>query len=61
MNQGNQQPELIFYGKLSGVVGLSKNALHQTVCDSEILSLGYDKVKTALLFFISLLIHHFSL
>lgn len=44
VNQENQQPELIFYGKLSGVVGLSKNELLQTVCDSEILSLGYDKV-----------------
>lgn len=44
VNQENQQPELIFYGKLSGVVGLSKTELHQTVCDSEILSLGYDKV-----------------
>ncbi|KAL5557543.1 hypothetical protein UlMin_039779 [Ulmus minor] len=40
----SQQPELIFYGKRSGVVGLSKDELYQTVSDGEMLSCGYDKV-----------------
>ncbi|PON89349.1 RNA (C5-cytosine) methyltransferase, subfamily [Trema orientale] len=42
MNPG--EPELIFYGRRAGVVGLSKDELYHTVCDSEILSCGYDKV-----------------
>ncbi|WCJ32638.1 Ribosomal RNA small subunit methyltransferase F [Euphorbia peplus] len=37
-------PELIFYGQDSGVVGLSKSELYQIVCDNEVLSRGYDKV-----------------
>lgn len=37
-------PELIFYGKASGVVGLSKDELYQTVSSSEVSSSGYDKV-----------------
>lgn len=41
---GIQDPELIFYGRLSGVVGLSKCELYQTVCDSDASSCGYDKV-----------------
>ncbi|KAL6224478.1 hypothetical protein ACLB2K_003333 [Fragaria x ananassa] len=41
---GTQQPELIYYGCQSGVVGLKKSELYQTFCDSQILSCGYDKV-----------------
>ncbi|XP_062102712.1 rRNA (cytosine-C(5))-methyltransferase NOP2C isoform X2 [Humulus lupulus] len=44
MNPGIQEPELLFYGKYAGVVGLSKDELYKTVCDSEMLSCGYDKV-----------------
>lgn len=39
------QPELIFYGPHSGVVGLTKRQLHQTAPDDEIASCGYDKVN----------------
>ena len=38
-------PELIFYGKASGVVGLSKYDLYKTVSSSEVSSSGYDKVN----------------
>ncbi|KAM6541520.1 hypothetical protein CsatB_005967 [Cannabis sativa] len=44
MNPGIQEPELLFYGKHAGVVGLSKDELYKTVSDSELLSCGYDKV-----------------
>ncbi|KAF4347814.1 hypothetical protein G4B88_012927 [Cannabis sativa] len=44
MNPGIQEPELLFYGKHAGVVGLSKDELFKTVSDSELLSCGYDKV-----------------
>ncbi|KAJ4714188.1 S-adenosyl-L-methionine-dependent methyltransferase superfamily protein [Melia azedarach] len=37
-------PELIFYGCHSGVVGLSRNELYRSTCDSEVSSSGYDKV-----------------
>lgn len=40
-------PELIFYGRNSGVVGLKKSELYQTVLSSEFLSHGYDKVKSS--------------
>ncbi|OIT33412.1 PREDICTED: uncharacterized protein LOC109206049 [Nicotiana attenuata] len=39
-----QEPELIFYGRYSGVVGLRKNELYQKRPMSEVLLLGYDKV-----------------
>lgn len=39
-----QDPELIFYGPHSGVVGLSKSELYQNVHDNEVLNCGYDKV-----------------
>ncbi|XP_048334898.2 uncharacterized protein LOC107424447 isoform X3 [Ziziphus jujuba] len=41
---GIQQPELIFYGKHSGIVGLSKDELYQTHSDGDFLSSGYDKI-----------------
>ncbi|XP_048128582.1 rRNA (cytosine-C(5))-methyltransferase NOP2C isoform X2 [Rhodamnia argentea] len=41
---GFQYPEIIFYGKHSGVVGLTKDELHQTVSNNEPLNCGYDKV-----------------
>ncbi|XP_052198072.1 rRNA (cytosine-C(5))-methyltransferase NOP2C [Diospyros lotus] len=40
----NQDPELIFYGRNSGVVGLSKSELYQSFHGSELLYCGYDKV-----------------
>ncbi|PIN05474.1 16S rRNA (cytosine(967)-C(5))-methyltransferase [Handroanthus impetiginosus] len=39
-----QEPELIFYGHHSGVVGSSKRDVYQNFSDLEILRLGYDKV-----------------
>lgn len=39
-----QEPELIFYGRLSGVVGMRKNELYQKMPISKVLHLGYDKV-----------------
>ncbi|XP_060189299.1 uncharacterized protein LOC132618253 [Lycium barbarum] len=39
-----QEPELIFYGRYSGVVGMRKNELYQKMPISEVLQLGYDKV-----------------
>ncbi|KAL4379447.1 hypothetical protein GQ457_02G013700 [Hibiscus cannabinus] len=40
----SENPELIFYGRHSGVVGLSKNELYKTMSDLEVSSSGYDKV-----------------
>ncbi|KAJ9561809.1 hypothetical protein OSB04_006969 [Centaurea solstitialis] len=40
----DQDPELIYYGRYSGVVGLSKRELFQTVSSYDILKHGYDKV-----------------
>ncbi|XP_019446890.1 PREDICTED: multisite-specific tRNA:(cytosine-C(5))-methyltransferase trm4b isoform X2 [Lupinus angustifolius] len=40
----DQPPELIYYGRHSGVVGLPKGELFKTASDDEIASLGYDKV-----------------
>ncbi|KAH1113335.1 hypothetical protein J1N35_006713 [Gossypium stocksii] len=40
----SENPELIFYGRHSGVVGLSKNKLYKTMSDLEVSSCGYDKV-----------------
>ncbi|PQQ03244.1 uncharacterized protein Pyn_20701 [Prunus yedoensis var. nudiflora] len=44
VHSGNQLPELIYYGRHSGVVGLNKSELYQTFRDGELLSCGYDKV-----------------
>lgn len=41
----SENPELIFYGRHSGVVGLSKNELYKTINDVEVSRCGYDKVK----------------
>nr|XP_023912013.1 uncharacterized protein LOC112023628 isoform X1 [Quercus suber] len=41
---GSQHPELIFYGRHSGVVGVTRSELYQSGCDSEVSSQGYDKV-----------------
>ncbi|XP_058009128.1 uncharacterized protein LOC110643230 isoform X2 [Hevea brasiliensis] len=40
----SDRPELIFYGRNSGVLGISKSELYQIVCSCEVLSCGYDKV-----------------
>lgn len=45
---GTQHPELIFYGRHSGVVGLSRSEIYNTVCDSDISSRGYDKVTSTI-------------
>ncbi|XP_073226716.1 rRNA (cytosine-C(5))-methyltransferase NOP2C isoform X3 [Cicer arietinum] len=37
-------PELIYYGRHSGVIGLTKKELYKTVTENEIASYGYDKV-----------------
>ncbi|KAL3821410.1 hypothetical protein ACJIZ3_007315 [Penstemon smallii] len=39
-----QDPELIYYGRNSGVIGLSKYDVYRSVNDHEILQFGYDKV-----------------
>lgn len=39
-----QDPELIYYGRCSGVVGMSKIELFKTVSSHEISQYGYDKV-----------------
>nr|GMC67733.1 probable 28S rRNA (cytosine-C(5))-methyltransferase [Ipomoea batatas] len=39
-----QEPELIFYGTNSGVVGLTKNKLYQRAHCGYVLEFGYDKV-----------------
>ncbi|KAL8506391.1 hypothetical protein ACS0TY_017320 [Phlomoides rotata] len=39
-----QEPELIFYGRHSGVVGLSKRDLFRNINDLELSEFGYDKV-----------------
>lgn len=39
-----QDPELIYYGRCSGVVGMSKIELFKTVSRHEISQYGYDKV-----------------
>ncbi|KAI3669442.1 hypothetical protein L6452_40677 [Arctium lappa] len=40
----DQDPELIYYGQYSGVVGLSKSELFQAVSSHDISQHGYDKV-----------------
>ncbi|XP_022741629.1 uncharacterized protein LOC111293137 [Durio zibethinus] len=40
----SENPELIFYGRHSGVVGLCTNELYKIVSDLEVSSCGYDKV-----------------
>ncbi|KAK4420918.1 Multisite-specific tRNA:(cytosine-C(5))-methyltransferase trm4b [Sesamum alatum] len=44
MSRQIQDPELIFYGRHSGVVGLSKHDVYRTFNDVEISQFGYDKV-----------------
>ncbi|CAH9098557.1 unnamed protein product [Cuscuta epithymum] len=39
-----QEPELLFYGKKSGVVGLTRNTLYQRVHCGNVYGFGYDKV-----------------
>ncbi|CAK9156997.1 unnamed protein product [Ilex paraguariensis] len=39
-----QDPELIYYGRRSGVIGISRHELYQTVDSNELLHCGYDKV-----------------
>ncbi|KAL0301438.1 UNVERIFIED_CONTAM: putative ribosomal RNA small subunit methyltransferase B [Sesamum radiatum] len=45
MSKQIQDPELIFYGRHSGVVGLSKHNVFRTFDDVEISQSGYDKLK----------------
>lgn len=60
VHSGTQQPELIYYGCQSGVVGLKKSELYRTFCDSQILSCGYDKVTRIILLSVQISFH-FSL
>lgn len=39
-----QDPELIYYGKNSGVVGLTRSEIYQICHGSDVLRCGYDKV-----------------
>lgn len=39
-----EDPEMIYYGRQSGVVGLSKSELFQTVSSHDNSQYGYDKV-----------------
>ncbi|KAI8536992.1 hypothetical protein RHMOL_Rhmol10G0300100 [Rhododendron molle] len=39
-----QDPELIYYGKNSGVVGLTRSEIYQTFRGNDVLHCGYDKV-----------------
>ncbi|KAL3527222.1 hypothetical protein ACH5RR_011878 [Cinchona calisaya] len=43
-NSQTQDPELIFYGRDSGVVGMSKNEVCQDITNYEVSKHGYDKV-----------------
>lgn len=45
---GLQDPGLIFYGRHSGVIGLSRTELYKIASDSEFLKFGYDKVDCIL-------------
>ncbi|KAK0591286.1 hypothetical protein LWI29_037963 [Acer saccharum] len=40
----SKHPELIYYGHHSGVIGLSRSELYQSVCNGEVSNSGYDKV-----------------
>ncbi|KAJ4975355.1 hypothetical protein NE237_000461 [Protea cynaroides] len=41
---GAQEPEMLFYGRCTGVVGLTKNEVLKTSSGNEALHSGYDKV-----------------
>ncbi|KAE9450316.1 hypothetical protein C3L33_17786, partial [Rhododendron williamsianum] len=40
-----QDPELIYYGKNSGVVGLTRSEIYQTFRGNDVLRCGYDKLQ----------------
>jgi hypothetical protein len=40
----NPEPELLFYGRNSGVAGISKSELYRRINDIEPCTSGYDKV-----------------
>ncbi|KAG6645564.1 rRNA (cytosine-C(5))-methyltransferase NOP2C [Carya illinoinensis] len=42
--RGTPNQELIFYGRHSGVVGLTRSELYQPACECEVSRRGYDKV-----------------
>lgn len=46
-----QEPELIYYGRNSGVVGFSKKEVYKNVSSSEVSHYGYDKVHYIVLSF----------
>lgn len=46
---GSQPPDLIYYGRHSGVVGLTKDDLYKNANDRIIMSHGYDKVNRILI------------
>ncbi|KAK9713230.1 hypothetical protein RND81_06G013200 [Saponaria officinalis] len=44
LSMQNSDPELIFYGQHSGVIGCTRDDLYQTYSDYELSKCGYDKV-----------------
>lgn len=46
---GSQSPDLIYYGRHSGVVGLMKDDLFKNASDRKTMSHGYDKVNSILI------------
>lgn len=51
----SQPPELIYYGRHSGVVGLTKEELYKNVSDNVIANCGYDKVNSTLIAYCSVI------
>lgn len=41
----NGQPQIIFYGQSSGVIGLKKTELYRSLDQNDYAYCGYDKVK----------------
>lgn len=44
---GTRDPDLIFYGKSSAVIGVKRSVLYQEYPDGAALSCGYDKVSSS--------------
>ncbi|KAI8537024.1 hypothetical protein RHMOL_Rhmol10G0302900 [Rhododendron molle] len=44
LTSSTQDPELIYYGKNSGVVGLTRSEIYQTFRGNDVLRCGYDKI-----------------
>lgn len=53
-------PELIFYGPKSGVVGFTKSEIYRSPPESELLSYGYDRVSCVVLIVPPILLSFFE-